>query len=189
MKPYKGSPELRAAEETIQKAHSTAAKLVSKDGVKMADAAKQTLSAPARHHYLGLYVKFPVQIQHIAAANLWIMEGVCLMEKEKRPEAALEAYEKAAAIKEAVRGSLSFERAKDLWRIVGASMACGRDSSAELLLTTIWHEFFADNYIKDPQHKFSGWTVFYALPWWQSRQDERKAMLLKQLALKAAKSS
>lgn len=180
------SPDLRQAEEAIKPPLALLRSLYL-EGVPMAIAAERSLPDRDRAEYFKLYSRFPLKIQHIAAAD-WIIEGSCLMAYKNKPKKALEAYENAAAIIEAVCGYLVFVRAKDLWRIVGACMACRNEARAKSLLAMIWNDFFVEANIDVPSRKFLEITVRYALPWWIDNSSDRMAeMALRRLAGEVAK--
>ena len=176
----RSSPELQAADETVHAAYDTAAKMVTYQHVKMAVAAEQVLPSTARKRLMKVYDSLPFHIQHIASAKLWMMEGAWLTHLGK-VQKALEAHKMVAEIKLAVGGCVDFERAKDLWRIVGASMACGLVDKAQALLTEIWIEFFEDATLSDRHVAFLELTEHYTLPWWCDSLDESRAMMMRRL--------
>ncbi len=182
------SPDLQEANEIIHSAYKSAIKLVSSK-VKMSAAAELVLPAHDRAKYLKFFSQFPLMIQHIAGAFLWIMEGSVLMGIKNKPKEALEAYEKAAAITQAVCGDRSFNRSKDLWRIVGACMACGYETRAKTMLASIWNDFFVKAKMKKLEDKFIILTRHYVMPWWTENFDQSRAATLNRIALDVATST
>ena len=163
--------------------------MVSKDGFKMALAAERAMPSTQRKSYLKILSELPLQLQHNSSARLWVMEGSCLSHFDSDAKGALTAYEKAADIKYAVRGGYSLERAKNLWRIVGAAMACENPSKAQTVLMSIYQDIFLPLNMKTIEEAFRDLTLNYALPWWQDSYDRDRQRTLEILVDRVIKDS
>jgi tetratricopeptide (TPR) repeat protein len=180
----RSSAELRELEERVHGAYRMAADLVSFQSIKMALAAERAMSVEERQVCFKIFSKLPPALQHNAGAELWVMEGVCLAHNGEF-ESALKAYEKAAEIKYAVRGGFSIERAKDLWRIVGASLACGYQTKALAVLCSIYQDIFAKSDMANVKDAFRGLTLKYSLSWWQDSYDMQRQNTIEALIARA----
>lgn len=182
------SPTLRKAEEVILSTFKSVEKLIACDPAVAACTLDRLLPDVVRAQYFNMYSHLPRKIQHLAAANLWIMEGCCLLKIKHQPEAALEAFKNGIAIKEAMYAKCS-SIAVDILRIVGLSMAIGNKNKARALLARIWQDFFCLLNIENPQVIFHDFSVRWALPWWEGSATNEKMAVLGQLALEVAKST
>lgn len=184
----RSSPELNETEELVHTAYRKAADLVSKQGLKMAVAAEIAMPTTERSKAFKVFSQLPLALQHNACSDLWVMEGACEAHKGNMTS-ALVAYENAAKIKLAVRGGFSIERAKDLWRIVGASMACEDPGRAVEILVRIYREVFAKSSVSNVHEAFRLLTLHYSMPWWQDSLDMQKLNVMEQLIQRAIKES
>lgn len=104
---------------------------------------------------------------------------------------ALAAFETAADILFRVRGNDGLSRAKDLWRIVGASLAVDGDGSTQALslLCTIYKDHFegSGNNRSRQKNMFRDLSLKYSLPWWKDELDERRAAVLEGLIVKVVR--
>ncbi|KAL3915104.1 MAG: hypothetical protein SGILL_005802, partial [Bacillariaceae sp.] len=159
--------KLELLDAQVHQAYEKAASMVSLHRMKMAVAAEQVMSrTECQEHLQFLSDKFPDAVQHNAAAKLWILEGSCLGHKNDA-HGALQAYERAAEIKYAIRGSNHrLDRAKDLWRVVGASMACDYPTKAQEVLNSVYREVFSIIHSPDRDAMFRDLTLESSMPWW-----------------------
>jgi len=181
------STELQKVDSRIHAAFEKAAEMVSSDFVKMGVAANRAFPKTERKAALELLSVLPLTMQHVACAKLWIMEGSCRAHYDEDNQGALAAYKKAAEIRHAVIGECSIDRAKDLWRIVGASMACGKVDQALKTLCFIYRSHFAGAQLIDVNTAFRDLTFNYAMPWWVDEYDTATQNALEVLATRAIK--
>ena len=85
---------------------------------------------------------------------------------------ALRAFEKALEIGYTSRGGSVFEYLIDLWRVVGASMACKNRDRAYDSLSKIWNaRDFKSLPPSEAKAAFIDLTLHYSMPWWKDQQD------------------
>jgi hypothetical protein len=175
-------------EKKVQAAYETAAKLVSSTHTTMARAADSAMSPKERQQVLSELKDYPLHLQHNTGSNIHVMHGACLNEKGEK-EGALAHFQKAADIGYAVRGGRHMSWAKDLWRVVGASLMCDQTARAKELLCEIWKSPVFDGFSStgEAQEAFADLTLKYALPWWVDRQDDSRQHFLRALAMDATK--
>jgi SET domain len=184
----RSSHELQQAEKRVSAAYREAAKIVSTSPMNMADAANKVIPQKERQVCFKTFSSFQISLQHHASADLWVMEGACLAAKNDS-SAALQAYEKAAEIKYAVCGGFGLDRAKDLWRIVGASLAVGDSSKACTVLCTIYYKIFGDHInLPNKEEVFHRLTLHYSMPWWHDSYDIGRQKKLEMLIAEAMQS-
>lgn len=189
----RNNPEHKALEERAHNAFHVAACLVvsSQGGIEMAAAAERALPSAERKSMMEQFAQLPsLGMQHNACANLWVMEGD-VRAHQGNPQGALEAYQKAADIKYAVRGACpsSMGRAKDLWRLVGASMACDQKTQALEHLKGVYKEIFRECYVPHKQAVFKGLTLHYAMPWWHDNPTKKQVAAMEELVSKVLKDT
>ncbi|CAB9497348.1 TPR domain protein [Seminavis robusta] len=186
----RSSPKLAKTERTVHAAYRKAAQLVSSGHhvTRMHAAAELAMPSAERQVAFDTFSSLPLALQHNACADLWVMEGACQAHKGNHP-GALVAYEKVAAIKFAVRGGFSIERAKDLWRIVGASMANQNPGRALELLISIYHDVFLPSSVSNMYEAFRVLTLHYSMPWWQDSFDVQKQTVMERLIERAVRSA
>ena len=173
--------KLQELDAQVHQAYEKASILVSRDRMKMAEAAEQVMPRAERQEHLQFVSKFPEAVQHNAAAKLWILEGSCLGHSGD-PHGALLAYERAAEINYAIfGGNHRFDRAKDLWRIVGASMACGNPTEAQEVLNSVYREVFSIILHPHRDAMFRDLTLKFSMPWWSESYDYRRQQAIKVL--------
>jgi len=182
----RNSEELRKLEGRIHRAYKDAAALVTKDSVKMAVAVERVMSSNERAACRDVFAKLSPSLQHNAGADLLVMEGVCCAQNGNFPM-ALQYYQEAAKIKYAVRGGYRLDHAKDLWRIVGASMACGNSAEALRLLSAIYQNVFLPTYMDNISRAFRELTLNYTLPWWEDAYDRTRQHAVEELIDRAIK--
>eukprot|EP00978_Attheya_sp_CCMP212_P032131 scaffold123972_cov51-Attheya_sp.AAC.2 len=174
--------ERRYIEDEVFMAHENAARMVSLEGLPLAVAANRAIPEYRRRDMLALLADFPLRLQHNAAAKLHIMDGACFTHAGDHTK-ALEAYQLAADIGYAVRGSGNVEHAKDLWRVAGCSMANNDTNRCRNALKKIWateFSFFSSR--EDARRAFLDLTPIYAMPWWQDFEDYHKLHVMMSLA-------
>eukprot|EP00546_Thalassionema_frauenfeldii_P010104 CAMPEP_0178928772 /NCGR_PEP_ID=MMETSP0786-20121207/20129_1 /TAXON_ID=186022 /ORGANISM="Thalassionema frauenfeldii, Strain CCMP 1798" /LENGTH=801 /DNA_ID=CAMNT_0020604753 /DNA_START=885 /DNA_END=3287 /DNA_ORIENTATION=+ len=162
---------LRKLTAEVEKAYSQAAQIVTLQGVKMAAAAESILPSQRRRFIFDQFSHLPLRLQHTAIAKLHVLEG-SVLKSQKDNLGALASYKRAAEIGYEVRGTGTFEYLTDMWRIVGAAMACDQRDLALTSLETIWnHREFQSLPSEDKRDAFKELTLKYSLPWWLDEPD------------------
>lgn len=163
--------KLKKMEALVCKAFKEAGAQVALMGIPMAKAADRVMSLEKRDEVLRAYAKVPLRLQYPTVSNVEIMNGTCKSVQGDK-QGALACYERAAAIGYAARGGTTCRHAKDLWRIVGASMACGKMQQAMETLASIWHGTYWEGIpLHEIRPAFTALTLRYTLPWWDDRQN------------------
>lgn len=160
------SPDLCHAEEAMHSTFNTVQESLEVDAAATAQTVNHLLPNDIQAKYLNKYSQFPATKQHFFAGWLWIMEGCCLLQTQK-PEAALDAFKKGAAVMDSLYSPGNLQLFFDSCRITGVSMALGYLAEAYTLLSKIWEDFVPyTTQQSDPRGPFIDATTRYALPWW-----------------------
>jgi tetratricopeptide (TPR) repeat protein len=185
----RSNPRLLEMEQEVDSAYKAASKLVATQKIPMGIAAEKTIPHVRRTVILSAFRELPLNCQHNTVARLMIMEGTC-QQLQGDTQGALQSFERAAEIGYAIRGgSGHWNRAQDLWRIVGATLRATSDTKkATSILREIFQTTFAGVLPKsDLLEDFLVQSEKYVLPWWVDgfgRLDERVATL-RQMARQA----
>jgi len=165
-------------EEEVDTAYSEAARLVSFHSVPMAIAADQAMPDCRRVEIITALQDQPLHLQHQTVRNIEIMRGAVL---NARGDAvcdpsfygeAYKCYQRAASIAYASTGC-SYLYMKDLWRLVGSSMRCGKRDDAVAHLSKIRRMLCFTSMGSDANEAFCDLTLKYAPHWWNDQYDPR----------------
>ena len=177
----RSNQKLRSIEAEVDAAYKKAARKVSVQGISMAEASAKAMSRSRRREIFAAFSHLPLRFQHNTIAMLEVIEGNCLKQKGDS-KGALEAYERAADVGYEVRGGACIERAKDLWRIVGASMCCDDVRRASEAMHEIWSSVFTGLPEADGRAAFVQLTIKHSLHWWLDEYDFNRQRELEELA-------
>lgn len=141
---------------------------------------------------MGAFADYPSHLQHTTVSRLVTMEGT-IKSEQGDSQGALDAYKKAAAIGYAVRGGAgNWNRARDLWRVVGGTLKASNDTrEAIVTLREIYETTFVRS-MPEPQAilAFVRLTLQYELSWWlDGYEGLSKRPILAQLAKQACQKS
>lgn len=173
-------------EQEVESAYSEAARLVTMQQMPMAVAAEQVMPEVRRKAIISKFCDQPLRLQHRTIQKLEVMQGAVLNFKGDF-EQAYECYKRAAAIGYAVSGG-SYDHSKNLWRLVGSGMRCGKRAEALGYLTKIRSMLCFMSMGPDANEAFRDLTMKYASPWWADEYDPHVKHLLNCMIVDVNKS-
>ena len=179
-------PDLCDLEKEVESAFMAAAKKVQAYNSDMGAAAEASLSSSRRAHILETFSSWPFAVQRQSVRKTLILNGTCLSQKGLREEAC-QAFEQAALVCYACRGMTpDNDYPQDLWRIVGASMDCGRQENALRYLREAYqcirHAILgatphSSKAVRKLNRGFQVLTRKYASPFWVQLRGNPAAMM------------
>lgn len=168
---FRTRDDLRKLATEVDNAYKEGSRKTRALGIPMAVAAESVLPSQRRKFILKQFSHLPLSLQHTAIAKLHTLEGN-IRKSQRDDMGALRSCEHAAEIGYAIRGNGPFEYLVDMWRIVGAAMACQKIVLAAASLESAWnHREFQSLSLGEAKSAFKDLTLKYTLPWWTDKFD------------------
>lgn len=180
---YRSNSEAKNLAAEVSSAYNKAAELVTFRSIRMAEASEIVMPQRRRDEIIEFFQGQDIPMaSQLCLSKLYVMEGTYVKSKGDH-DGALEAFTKALKIGYASRGSMGLEYLKDMWRIVGASMACKDRDKAQSYLSKVWHSRgFKCLPPSDAKKAFVDLTIYYSMPWWVDEPDYGRQSMMERLA-------
>jgi len=164
---YRTHDHIRSISEEIEYAYKRG---VNSNRGSMAEAVENILPSKRRKYLIKTLGGLPLQLQHIPMVKLLLMDGIVSKGLGDHVD-TLKSYQRVADIGYAVRGQDSLNYLNDLWRIVGAAIACKTFGQARESLQNIWRsrqfQMFPPEVSKG---NFIHQTFLHTAIWWENEQ-------------------